>query len=135
MTCKCSKCGKFYTMRHTTREDDGRCFTCYFWYKRYLRHIAFPNQSFIVDGTAYMVCEEPKEGERGWGCGFGGSEFRIKPFGSDEVIISHNVWCQGDVPDNFKDLLPDNASFIPKVYSDLPTGYDKAGNEIEDFPF
>jgi hypothetical protein len=64
-----------------------------------------------VNGTAYFVGEESKDGKHGWGSGFGGSEFHIHPFKGDD-IVSHNLWCQGDVPSNFKDLLPDNATFI-----------------------
>jgi hypothetical protein len=59
-----------------------------------------------------MVCEEPEK--PGWGCGFGGSEFRILPDDGREVIISHNVWCQGEVPKKFRKVLPDNAIFLEK---------------------
>lgn len=114
MTDKCKFCGQFFSMAHTRREYDGFCFSCSFWNNRLNRHLMFPDRSFIVKGTAYMVCEEPKEGERGWGCGYGGAEFRIKPHDGRDVIISHNVWCQGDVPKRFRKLLPDNASFLQK---------------------
>jgi hypothetical protein len=93
------------------RENDGRCFTCWFWNRRYEAHLARPDESFIVDGTAYMACpDEPGNGFKG----FGGAEFRIKPNDGREVIISRNVWCQGDVAKNFRDVLPDNAVFLPR---------------------
>lgn len=78
-----------------------------------MNHLAEPHRSFIVNGTAYMVGEEPKPGERGF-LGFGGAEFRIKPMDGRDVIISHNVWCQGDVDAIWRNLLPDNATFIQK---------------------
>ena len=115
-TCRCIKCGQFYSMEHTTREDDGRCFSCWFWHNRWTLHMTSPDKSFIVKGTAYFVGEEPKPGDRGFR-GFGGSEFRIQPHDDSDLIISHNVWCQGDVPSNFADLLRDNADFVPKPCS------------------
>jgi len=107
----CRECGEGYSMEHTTRDNDGKCFSCSFWHQRWCRHKANPDTSFIVKGTAYMVCAEPEEGKRPIFQGFGGSKFDIYPH-SGGHIVSHNVWCQGDVPDRFKDRLPNNAAFI-----------------------
>lgn len=30
------------------------------------------------------------------------------------IVVSNNCWCQGDVSDAFKDLMPDNATWATK---------------------
>lgn len=44
--------------------------------------------------------------------GFGGREFKIHKFDPDEIIVTHNLWYQGKVPDTHKELLQDNAEFV-----------------------
>jgi hypothetical protein len=44
--------------------------------------------------------------------GFGGRKFRMQRFGSIKIIESNNVWCQGEIPDVWKDMLKDNAKFV-----------------------
>lgn len=116
MTHKCSKCGKFYSMAHTTRDNDGMCFTCSFWTNRWQGHLAhkdaeFPETiSFIVNGAAYYAHHTP-DGKRGMG--FGGSLFIFERFDTKERFESRDVWHQGTVPDNFRRQLPDNAKIVP----------------------
>ena len=106
----CKDCGAAFSMEHTTRENDGRCFTCWFWNMQYEHRLTCPERSVIVDGTAYLIGEEPEDGKGGWGSGFGGNEFVIK-FHDGREVVSHNLWCQGDIADNYADKLPDNAVF------------------------
>lgn len=130
---KCSHCGESYDMKHTTREDDGMCFTCSFWTTRYHGHLAhkdaeYPETiSFIVDGAAYYA-HYTREGERGMG--FGGSKFIFERLDTGEQFMSRNVWHQGTVPDNFKDILPDNAKIVPEPPPEPIIYVDDEGLEI-----
>lgn len=69
----------------------------------------------IVDGISYHIkdfIEKLPNGSR-IGIGSGGKTFYIKK--KDGILFkSNNVWCQGYIPNHFKELIPDNAEFISK---------------------
>lgn len=46
---------------------------------------------------------------RNGGSGFGGALFRFRLLATGEVIESNNVWYQGRIPDEYRDVMPDNA--------------------------
>ena len=58
------------------------------------------------------------------------------------IVTSNNCWCQGDVSDAFKDLMPDNATWATKEEFDKApvVGYiiegvglvftDRGGHEV-----
>lgn len=115
-TLRCKTCGKFYSMTHTTRKDDGMCFTCSFWTDRWGRHETQKDKqhpeaiSFIVNGGAYIAYHTPGDTR---GMGFGGSLFIFERLDTGERIESRDVWHQGTVPNNFRKQLPDNAKIVP----------------------
>jgi len=43
--------------------------------------------------------------------GFGGSEFRIRFFDGREVV-THNLRHNGEIPQDYRAMLPDNAEFV-----------------------
>ena len=45
--------------------------------------------------------------------GHGGRKFHIKFFDGREVITD-NLWYQGVIPPKYRELLPDNAEFVPQ---------------------
>lgn len=48
------------------------------------------------------------------GClGCGGRKMYVNIEGKG-IVVSNNCWCQGDVSDAFKDLMPDNATWATK---------------------
>lgn len=50
----------------------------------------------------------------GWNSlGCGGRKMYINIEGKG-IVTSNNCWCQGDVSDAFKDLMPDNATWATK---------------------
>ena len=85
------------------------CFYCYFWLEK-LDVKDYPT-TVRVSGTHYMI--SPDNSSTLGFKGFGGAEFRIK-FNDGRYIVSHNLWCQGDIPERFKDRLPDNAVFVER---------------------
>lgn len=84
-----------------------------------VRHVArgdrdeHGRQVVRCEGTHYIVGAEPAKGASRDGLGFGGHRwhFRLR---SGEEIVSHNLWRQGRIPAEYRDLLPDNAEMIPQ---------------------
>lgn len=88
-----------------TRLKKGNiCFSCDLWSDRAAK-IDDPNR-VVVNGCMYTI------GADTVGPGFGGSEFKIKRFGSEEIISTRNLWHGGPIPAIFKDRIKDNAEFI-----------------------
>jgi hypothetical protein len=72
--------------------------------------VAIKDEPFVVraDHTHYIVREEPGDGIHRGFLGHGGAEFKFIMFDGRE-IVSHNVWYQGEIPEEYWDRLPDNA--------------------------
>lgn len=84
------------------------CFYCDFWLERLQKHQNNPN-SAIIKNHAYMI--HPDEGRnRNWS-GFAGREFNIA-FNDGRKVVTHNLWHQGDIPERFQPLIPNNAQFV-----------------------
>jgi hypothetical protein len=108
----CKECGKTENGNWVTAVTEELrktqlCFTCDFW------HNIIKNKgsnSVIVKGTHYIIGRKPQPKEHKGLLGHGGALFKIRFFNGREVE-TNNLWCQGTVPDRFKDRLPDNAEF------------------------
>jgi len=103
---KCNECG---SEDYSTSYLDGEhkrcmdekdvCFYCAFWTLKLL----YPNP-VVIDGSFYV----PNWGK---GPGMGGRRFDIKMPNGDE-ITTHNLSHCGEIPEHFRNRLPDNASFL-----------------------
>ena len=82
------------------------CFSCLHWNK-ILDDLSNPNR-FIIGGNAYCHVEQ----KEGYFQGHGGRTFRIKRYDTNEVFVSNNLWCQGQIPIHLKDRIKNNACFI-----------------------
>ncbi|MFK7949232.1 MAG: hypothetical protein AB8G11_16695 [Saprospiraceae bacterium] len=51
--------------------------------------------------------------------GHGGRKFIIQKDNESKPIVTHNLWCQGDVPRIWANELPDNAKFLKDESLDL----------------
>ena len=80
------------------------CFTKKFWNNI----IAEKDEHIVVDGTCYAIATTPTNGSYG----FGGRRFKIKMLDTGDVIETNNLWYQGEVPEEYRDLLPNTAQFI-----------------------
>ena len=103
---KCIECGKNY--KRELMEDayiGNRCFYCSFWEEK-VRIKGDPNQT-IVNGEHYMVGSSTNGPIRG----FGGADFSIEYF-DGRRIECNNLWHQGEIPEHFRNRLPDNAKFV-----------------------
>jgi hypothetical protein len=83
------------------------CFSCNFWCIRCLGVESL--KSVRVNGLHYWIgntCGGDKKFR-----GFGGRRFVIRFMGGREVTTT-NLWHQGEIPEHFRERLPDNATFL-----------------------
>lgn len=107
-TCQC--CGNTYEKNLDPEVYlRGNCFDCSFWLQKLEYPDAVTEIRAIIDGEHYLAFPETD-------ClikGFGGRKFIIQFF-DGRVIESHDLWHQGTIPDQFREMLPDNAVFLPE---------------------
>ena len=81
------------------------CFHDHFWQEHIKNH---DDQTVIVNGTRYHYTYLE---EKGYFSGHGGREFKIK-FHDGRIVQTRNLWCQGNIPEKYREQLPDNAIFL-----------------------
>lgn len=85
------------------------CFKCNFW-RKLIDSKDEPNH-FVIDGHHYIAL--PRQDSRSSRLlGYSGREFVIRRLDSDELIDTNNLWHQGEIPERFRNQLPDTAEFI-----------------------
>jgi hypothetical protein len=67
----------------------------------------------IVKGTHYTIGPEDPGIRRQWR-GFHGDRFVIQ-FKDGRRVVSTNLWCQGTIPHEHREQLPDNAEFVKET--------------------
>jgi len=108
----CKECGKHETGNWCdacaqSLIDNKLCFNCNFW-MLYVNMKDNPKIARIA-GTHYFVEPDIQKNFEGFR-GFGGRAFHIK-FDDGRELITHNLWCQGEIPLHFRTRLRDNAKF------------------------
>ena len=94
-------------------ENEQVCNSCAFW----LEKIATTNENtVVVNGIRYTIGDENSTSHFK---GFGGAKFDIEFFDGRKVV-SHNLWCQGEIPEEFRSYpeLKDNARFVNNEFVD-----------------
>ena len=117
---KCRICGKTDSLEEWVEcnekkimEKENVCFHCAFWFDK----IATTNENtVVVNGIRYTIGDENSTSHFK---GFGGAKFDIEFFDGRKVV-SHNLWCQGAIPDVFRSYpeLQDNARFVNNEFVD-----------------
>lgn len=104
----CEICGKEFDslmyMGEYSRCCSSNCFAKKFWNgicKEKEKHV-------VINGVCYAVADGPVNGF----CGYGGRKFKIKMLDTGKIVETNNLWCQGDVPEEYKSRLPDTAEFV-----------------------
>lgn len=95
----------------TIMEEKGWCYDCAFWQDLYNKKKDDPRW-LRIEGESWVAGPVASGFNRSMnfvGCG-GRVMTAIKNNG--EVITSNNWWHQGDVPECFKELMPDNAKWL-----------------------
>ncbi len=108
-TYKCPCCGKRFTRRLAPDAYvENNCYDCSFW----LVKVNYPHymvrHQVIISGHHYMWYAETA----GFIRGFGGRRFKIQ-FLDGRIVETNNLWHNGQVPERFRSMLPDNAEFLP----------------------
>lgn len=111
----CRICGDMVKARGWEKEtaskiaESNTCISCNFWLD-IEKTIASPKR-FVINGKAYWM--EPYAPARYDGfIGFGGAKFVMQRNGSDEVIVTRNLWYNGEVPTAFRERIKNNATFV-----------------------
>lgn len=95
----------------TVMEDRGWCYECSFWQNMYDKHKDDPGW-VRIDGESWVLKPMVENVPSGWNSlGCGGRKMYINIEGKG-IVTSNNCWCQGDVSDAFKDLMPDNGNYL-----------------------
>lgn len=82
------------------------CFNCNFW----LEIIENKANHVIIENHCYAI-GPPDQKWRG----FGGRKFTIKQ--GTVCITTDNLWHQGEIPERFRELLPNNAEFVKETHN------------------
>ncbi|MFI0929674.1 hypothetical protein ACH4TP_37985 [Streptomyces sp. NPDC021012] len=101
---------------------DETCFDCRYWQEktewadngdRVPAHISGDDLNLVarIDGKHYMVGPMNHTRPAHW-LGYGGTVFTFR-FHDGREITSNDVWAQGDIPQRWRDRLPDNAVIVP----------------------
>ena len=109
---RCIKCGAHVDAScYICSEEMTRrclCFSCNFWTGHIQRdHNEYKDIFVIANGEHYTIVKSSNTCFKG----FGGAKFTIR-FHDGRVVKTDNLWCQGDIPERFRDELPDNAVLI-----------------------
>lgn len=90
-------------------DEHQMCFNCNFWRDMLEKDAKRPPHTWcMINGTHYVI--EPDE-PGSYFQGFGGREFTIE-FNDGTVVTTHNLWCQSEPGEHWKDKFPDNAKFV-----------------------
>ena len=110
MEYTCKICGQTensdnWTNGHEMQERQ-LCFTCNFWMQNHEEDLRVGKYEYaIIEGTHYRLLPHTNDFFKG----FGGAKTRITFF-DGHVEECDNLWCLGDIPERFRDIMPDNAT-------------------------
>ena len=84
----------------------GECFDKNFW-KRIIKE---KEKHIIINGVCYCDAGNVDNPLQSMFLGHSGRRFWIR-FKNDSTLTTNNLWYQGEIPDEFRDELPDTAEF------------------------
>lgn len=105
---KCVICGKEIERSYYSNAVlcSAECHTKHYWLER-VNNINSPDQ-VIINGCVYQIGREDTISPFR---GYDGMLFCIKFF-DGRLVKTTNLWLNGDIPEEFRDRLKDNAEFI-----------------------
>lgn len=111
----CCKCGevvdtsKYWEDVASEMEERHLCHSCNFWHNHIENDATVNKDVFVIaNGVHYIIGDE---NSTDYFRGFGGAKVTIK-FKDGRVIKSSNLWCQGNIPERFRNEMPDNAEIV-----------------------
>lgn len=133
--CKCSICNSHYNLNEfencnirNIMLSKNMCFECAFWQEK----VDFADKNtIVVEGYRYQCSLIDKNVVKGFlGCGGVDRYFQMLNNPND-VRHYNNCWCQGKVPDLWKDKILNNAiSISDKEYYSIKEGITKIGQYL-----
>ncbi len=105
---KCIVCGKEINRSKYTNAVlcSSECYHINFWNEK-VKGKDNPN-IVRIDGTQYFIGDENSNSPVR---GYCGRKFKIEKF-NGQIIETTNLWYNGDIPEEFRSVLSDNAKFI-----------------------
>ncbi len=111
----CCICGReFEKPQYCSPYNDvcnGKCFGEKLWRIREKEYL--DGRPFIIINGCLWTDGGYKQNTRSSFLGCAGREFTIKMNDGTE-IFTNNLWCGGDIPENHREILADNAVFVTK---------------------
>ena len=109
----CTRCGQAYSNDYTGEvanimETQHVCFFCAFWIWQHRLDEEGGRKFAIINGKHYVLAPHT---DINWPVGFCRQKFTIRFFSGEEVVCD-NLWHQGEIPEHFRDIMPDNAEFV-----------------------
>lgn len=101
----CPTCGTQDVKSDGLREriEGDQCSTCDFWEERAEAYSA--GGAFVAHGRAYVLNPQNPHG-------FGGRKVTVKFFHGEAVGPTPGLWDNGEVPHEWRELMPDNAEIV-----------------------
>lgn len=94
----CEICGKQFDKPRYLNDYKNICSSECFGDKFWLNIIKVKDECIIINGECYGFNKNKPIG--------------VKMLNTGEIIVTNNLWHNGEVPNEFRDRLPDNAEFI-----------------------
>jgi hypothetical protein len=109
---RCRICGDYVSAHfieplNSELIKENICFECHHWSR--IEKTLSDKRRFIIDNNSYW---QENDNPNAAFQGHGGSLFRIKRFDSDDIIPTRNLWHQGEIPEHWRERIPNNAIFI-----------------------
>lgn len=114
-TVVCKECKQRGELTHAgwqQLKEKELCFSCNFWVEK----LNSPEQPRFITRSfdCYSIAEEPTA--ESWkkhkgGLGMGGRRYEFELHNGD-IVVSHNVWHGGVVPEHFRDRFPVNCTIL-----------------------
>ena len=105
---KCKICGKAFDETHYGEpyQDicSSECYSKQFWIEK----IEVKDKLTIINGECYFIGDE---NDTSYFRGHAGRKFKIQK-DNGEIIETTNLWYNGEIPEEFREELKDNAKFI-----------------------
>ena len=105
----CTECGVYFVPNlDSDAYIDHNCFNCSFWLEKIDMDPVDKREQTIINGVHMMACPSTD----GPFQGMGGRQHIFEYFDDGRMVFCDNVWYQGEIPERFRDRLPDNARVV-----------------------
>lgn len=122
---ECIVCGK--EIEKSCYSNAALCSSECYCYNFWQEIIAEKEEHIIINGQCYYDDGEVKNPDRHLFLGHSGRRFWIRFF-DGRTITTNNLWSQGDIPEEFREELPDNAEFYTPEHIKFANSMTGGGN-------